>query len=77
MWQSPFQAQDDDERQRRLDAQDFSDTRYWRRVVIGGVVALVAWVVLAFEGWPGTGVILVPIALGTIIFGGIQLLVNR
>ena len=75
--QNPFQAQDEDERQRRLDAQDFGQTRYWRWVVIGGVVALVAWVGLSVEGLPGTGVILVPIALGTIIFGGLQLLLCR
>jgi hypothetical protein len=74
MWERPFQAQDDEERQRRLDEQDFTDSRHWRWVVIGGVLALFAWIGLAYEGLPGTGVILVPIALGTIIFGGMQLL---
>jgi hypothetical protein len=74
---NPFQAQDEDERQRRLDAQDVGENRYWRWVVVGGVVALVAWVGLSFEGLPGTGVILLPIALGTIIFGGLQLLLSR
>jgi hypothetical protein len=41
------------------------------------MVALVSWVNPASNGFPGTGVILVPIALGTIIFGGLELLVYR
>jgi hypothetical protein len=77
MWQRPFQAQDEDERQRRLDAQDFGESSYWRWVVLGGLLALAAFALLAVNGLPGTGVILVPMGLGMIIFGGLELLVSH
>ena len=42
-----------------------------------GWLVLAAFLVLALAGWPGTGLILVPIGIGTIVASGIQLLLNR
>jgi hypothetical protein len=77
MWQLPFAPQDEAERQRRLDAQDIATASRSRWLLVGGVLALVAFAVLAIEGLPGTGVILVPIGLGMILGGGIELLLNH
>jgi len=77
MWQQPFQARDEDERQARLDSQDFDDVRRWRWVFAGGVAALITFGVCAVEGLPGAGIVLVPLGLGMIIGAGIQLLLYR
>lgn len=77
MWEGPFQAKDEAERQRRLDAQDFATATRSRWIVLGGLVALALFVVLAIDGLPGTGVVLVPIGLGMLIGGGIDLLFNH
>ncbi len=77
MWQRPFLADSEEERERRLEGEDFTDAAKWRWVVVGGVVALVAFAILSMKGWPGTGVILVPLGLAMIVFGGMQALLYR
>jgi predicted phage tail protein len=69
--------EDESARMRRLIDEDDSDSPFWKWIFGGGCVALVAFAVLALAGWPGAGVVLVPIGLGMIIGGGIQLLLNR
>lgn len=77
MWQRPFLADNEEERQRRLDAEDFTDAAKWRWVVAGGVLCMVVFAILAMRGLPGTGVILVPLGLCMIIFGGMQVFLYR
>ena len=72
---NPFDSEED--RTRRLDAREFARSRRWALVFGGGVVLLVVFGVLAALGLPGTGVVLVPIALGMVLGGGIQLLLDR
>jgi hypothetical protein len=42
-----------------------------------GWLVLAAYLVLALAGWPGSGLILMPIGVGMIIASGIQLLLSR
>ena len=77
MWQRPFRADNEEERQRRLDDEDFTDAAKWRWVVGGGVLCMVAFAILATRGLPGTGAILVPLGLCMIIFGGLQVFLYR
>jgi hypothetical protein len=70
-------APDDSTRMRRLIDEDDSDSPFWRWAFGAGWLVLSAFGILAFMGWPGSGLILVPIALGMIIASGIQLLLNR
>ena len=69
--------QDDSARMRRLIDEDDSHSPFWRWVFVAGWIVLAAFGVLAFMGWPGSGLILVPIGLGLIVPAGIQLLLNR
>jgi hypothetical protein len=69
--------QDDSARMRRLIDEDDSDSPFWKRIFIAGWIVLAAFGVLALAGWPGAGLILVPIGVGAIVGGGIQLLLNR
>ena len=69
--------QDDSSRMRRLIDEDDSDSPFWRWIFVAGWLLLAAFGILAFTGWPGAGLILVPMGLGLIIPGGIQLLLNR
>jgi hypothetical protein len=71
------QSLDEAERWRRLDQQDFRKSRYWRFVFVGGWLVLALFGVLAFLGLPGSGLLLVPIGLGMIIGGGLQLVIER
>ncbi len=77
MWQRPFLPEDEAERQRRLDAQDFATASRSRWILLGGLVALALFVVLAIDGLPGTGVVVVPLGMGMIIGGGIEPLFNH
>ena len=71
---NPFD--DDAQRTARLEAHVEGRTR-WVIVVLAGLVVLGAWGVLSLAGQPGSGLVLVPIGLGMLIGGGIQLLVTR
>ena len=62
---------------RRLIDDDDSDSPFWKRIFVVGWLVLAAFLLLALAGWPGTGLILVPIGIGTIIAGGIRLLLSR
>ena len=44
---------------------------------IGGGLVLGVWLALALAGWPGTGVVLVPVGLGMLLGAGIQLILAR
>ena len=68
---------DEAERWRRIEAADFSKTRYWHVVFVGGWLVLPLFGILAVLGFPGAGLVLVPIGVGMIIGSGIQLLVDR
>jgi hypothetical protein len=69
--------QDDSARMRRLIDQDDSDSPLWKWLFLSGWLVLAAFIVLAVTGWPGSGLVLVPIGLATIIASGIRLLLNR
>jgi hypothetical protein len=73
----PNPLNDESEHERRLAARDFGSSRKWRWVFVGGVLALVAFGVFAVLGFPGAGVILVPVGMGMILGSGIQLLLDR
>ena len=73
----PNDAEDEAARERRLDERDFRSSRYWRWVFLGGFVVLAVWGSLWLAGWPGTGLVLVPIGLLMILGSGIQLLLER
>jgi hypothetical protein len=61
----------------RLIDDDDSDSPYWKWLFIFGWLVLAAFGVIALAGWPGSGVILVPIGVAMILASGIQLLLNR
>ena len=67
----------DDYRVRRLDARDFGRSRRWVIVACGGAGVLIVFGCLAALGLPGTGLVLVPVGLGMLLGGGIQLLLDR
>ncbi len=73
----PGQFDNEEDRTRRLESQTFGPSRKWLVVFVLGLIALVAFGALTMVGYPGTGVILVPIGLGMVIGGGIQVLVDR
>ena len=62
---------------RRLIDADDSDSPFWKWIFLAGCLVLATFGLLALAGWPGAGLILVPIGLGAIIAGGIRLLLNR
>jgi hypothetical protein len=53
------------------------DSPFWKWIFGCGWLVLIAFFVLWKLGWPGTGVILVPIGMFMLVGGGIQLLLNR
>ena len=53
------------------------DSPFWKWIFAAGWVVLVAFLVLWRLGWPGTGLVLVPIGMLLVLGGGIQLLLNR
>jgi hypothetical protein len=75
--QIPHPADEDQQRLKRLDALVDASHRRWLLVFLGGWLVLAAWLPLAVAGWPGAGVVFVPIGLGMVIGAGVQLLVDR
>jgi fatty acid desaturase len=73
----PNPLDDEAEKARRLDRREFGPSRYWRWVLIGGLLVLLAFALLALVGWTGSGVVLVPIGLCMVIGAAIQLLLDR
>ena len=71
----PFDSEDD--RIRALNTRDFGRPRRWVVVLAGGVALLMVFATLAALGFPGTGLLLVPIGLGMVLGAGIQLLLDR
>jgi len=68
----------DDEMQRaqRVD-QNLDTSRFTGIVFFGGWLVVAVFGALALVGYPGTGLVLVPIGVGMIIGGGVQLLLDR
>ncbi len=75
--QIPNRYDDDEQRLRRLEAQETDDRRRSLALVIGGLLVLTTLIPLVLTGWSGVGVVLVPIGLGMIIGGGVQLVTAR
>ena len=75
--QIPNRYDDDEQRLRRLDAQDEESPRRPIILLIAGLLLLGATLALVPFGWDGAGLILVPIGLGITLVGGIQLAINR
>jgi hypothetical protein len=73
----PNDAEDEMARERRLESRDFGSSRYWRWVLVGGLVVLAAWGVCVLVGLPGMGLVLVPVGIFMILGSGIQLLLDR
>ena len=72
---NPFD--DDAAREARLEANLPTTSRRALAIVIGGVVTLIAFGILALIGDPGTGVALVPLGILLLLGGGIELLLSR
>jgi hypothetical protein len=72
---NPFDSEDD--RRRMLNERDFGGSRRWVVVVAAGVALPVVFGILAVLGFPGAGLLLVPIGLGMVLGGGIQLLLDH
>ena len=75
--QVPNPFDDDAQRLERVEAHLAVARRPWLAVFIGGGLVLGVWLALALAGWPGTGVVLVPIGLGMLLGAGIQLILAR
>lgn len=75
--QLPNRYDDDDQRLRRLEAQERDSRRRSVLLLLCGVIALAAIVPLTALGWPGGALLLAPIGLGLILGGGIQILLAR
>ncbi|MBV8718023.1 MAG: hypothetical protein JO020_32765 [Chloroflexi bacterium] len=72
---NPFD--DDAKREARMEANLPTTSRRALAIVIGGVVALIAFGILALIGYPGAGVALVPLGALLLLGGGIELLLSR
>lgn len=72
--QIPNRYDTDEQRLKRLEAQEATSRRTALAQLIGGVLLIVVTLILTRVGWGGAGLILVPIGLGLIIAGGIQVL---
>ena len=66
-------SESDAEREQRIEAQLGTNTTRSRLIVGGGILALIAFALCAANGLPGAGVILVPIGMGMLLGGGIEL----
>ncbi len=74
--QIPNRYDNDEQRLRRLEAQEEESPRRPFVVITAGFLLLGATLVLARIGWGGAGLILVPVGLGLALAGGIQLAIN-
>ena len=68
---------DDAERSSCVEAGMGDGLRRSAIIVSGGCLALLLFGILAMFGLPGSGLILVPIGLGMILGGGIELVLGR
>ena len=69
----PNRYDDDEQRMKRLEAQDDDSPRRWGVIFVAGCLVLAAFAVLAVVGWSGAGVVLVPLGLGMVLISGIML----
>ena len=74
--QVPNPFDDDAQRTERLE-QQLETSRRWRLVFFVGWLVLGVFGLLALLGYPGVGLVLVPIGAGMVIGGGIQLVLDR
>ena len=75
--QIPNRYDDDEQRLRRLEAQESEGRRRSLLLFVGGWLVLAALIPFALTGWAGVGLVLVPIGLGMILGGGLQLFTDR
>jgi hypothetical protein len=73
----PNRYDDDEQRLRRLEAQEQTSRRRSLLLALCGMLTLAALVPLAGLGWSGAGLMLAPIGIGLILVAGIQLLLAR
>lgn len=73
--QIPNRYDTDEQRLKRLEAQEAASRRRALAQLVGGAMMIAATFVLARFGWGGAGLLLVPIGLGLIIAGGVQVFV--
>ena len=73
----PNRYDDDEQRLKRLDAQQADEHRRWLVVFIGGWLVLAAIIPFALAGWGGVGLLLAPIGLGMVLGAGVQLALER
>ena len=71
---NPFD--DDAQRSQRVE-QHLDDSRRWRLVFFGGWLVLGIFGLLALLGYPGAGLVLVPIGAGMILGGAVQMFLDR
>jgi hypothetical protein len=69
----PNRYDDDEQRMKRLEAQDDDSPRRWGVTFVLGCLVLAAFALLAVAGWSGAGVVLVPLGLGMVLISGIML----
>ena len=72
----PHPFDDDAQRTRRVE-QHLAGSRRWHLVFFCGWLVLAVFGLLALAGYPGAGVVLVPIGGGMVLGGAVQLLVDR
>ncbi len=68
---NPFE--DDESRLARVEAHVATGGRRKRVLILGGVVALALWGGLVVAGYPGTGLVLVPIGIFMILGSFLEL----
>lgn len=73
----PNRYDDDDQRLRRLEAQDDQERRKWLVVFSVGLLLLLAMLPCLLVGWGGIGLILVPTGVGMMLGAGMQLVLAR
>jgi len=75
--QIPNRYDTDEQRMKRLEAQDEDSPRRTWLLFLAGLLLLLLMIPASLIGWGGVGLILVPIGLVLTLVGGIMLLVAR
>ena len=75
--QIPNRYDTDEQRMKRLEAQERGERRKWWLVFGLGCFLLIAYFPLALVGWDGLMLLLAPLGLGMIIGAGVQLFLER
>ena len=70
-------SEDEAQRLEHLYARTDGPSRRWQLVFLGGWFVLGVCAVFAMAGWPGSGIVLLPIGLGMLVGSGVQLLIDH